>query len=133
MKLSQLINDLTVLADRVGSSYDVKLRVDDDNSFGREMTNFWIEERVNDVALVADTAELILEIDEVDDKREPRPGFYIWMDCTCIAGPFDSNAEALAALLPEERKKWTWELADREVFLALPADRFHVEYHDDTP
>jgi hypothetical protein len=68
MKLSQLINDLTVLADRVGGSYDVKLRVDDDNSFGHEMTNFWIEERVNDVALVADTAELIYEDEDTEDS-----------------------------------------------------------------
>jgi hypothetical protein len=68
MRLSQLINDLTVLADRVGGSYDVKLRVDDDNSFGQEMTNFWIEERVNDIALVADTAELIYE----DEDTSPR-------------------------------------------------------------
>jgi hypothetical protein len=68
MRLSQLINDLTVLADRVGGTYDVKLRVDDDNSFGQEMTNFWIEERVNDIALVADTAELIYE----DEDTSPR-------------------------------------------------------------
>jgi hypothetical protein len=68
MRLSQLINDLTVLADRVGGSYDVKLRVDDDNGFGQEMTGFWIEERVNDIALVADTAELIYE----DEDTSPR-------------------------------------------------------------
>lgn len=68
MKLSQLINDLTVLADRVGGTYDVKLRVDDDNGFGHEMTSFWIEQRVNDIALVADTAELIYE----DEDTSPR-------------------------------------------------------------
>lgn len=68
MRLSQLINDLTVLADRVGGTYDVKLRVDDDNGFGQEMTGFWIEERVNDIALVADTAELIYE----DEDTSPR-------------------------------------------------------------
>ncbi len=68
MRLSQLIRDLTVLADRVGGTYDVKLRVDDDNGFGQEMTGFWIEERVNDIALVADTAELIYE----DEDTSPR-------------------------------------------------------------
>jgi hypothetical protein len=68
MRLSQLIRDLTVLEQRVGGTYDVKLRVDDDNGFGQEMTNFWIEERVNDIALVADTAELIYE----DEDTSPR-------------------------------------------------------------
>jgi hypothetical protein len=67
MRLSQLINDLTVLADRVGGTYDVKLRVDDKNSFGHEMTNFWIEERVNDIALVADLAELEYEDEDTED------------------------------------------------------------------
>jgi hypothetical protein len=32
------------------------------------MTGFWIEERVNDIALVADTAELIYE----DEDTSPR-------------------------------------------------------------
>ena len=68
MKLSQLIRDLTVLEQQVGGTYDVKLRVDDDNGFGHEMTNFWIEQRVNDIALVADLAELIYE----DEDTSPR-------------------------------------------------------------
>ena len=68
MRLSQLIRDLTVLEQQLGGTYDVKLRVDDDNGFGQEMTNFWIEERVNDIALVADTAELIYE----DEDASPR-------------------------------------------------------------
>ncbi len=67
MKLSQLIRDLTVLEQQVGGTYDVKLRVDDDNGFGHEMTNFWIEQRVNDIALVADTAELIYEDEDTED------------------------------------------------------------------
>jgi hypothetical protein len=70
MKLSQLIRDLTVLEQQVGGTYDVKLRVDDDNGFGHEMTNFWIEQRVNDIALVADTAELIYE--DEDNQDSPR-------------------------------------------------------------
>jgi len=70
---------------------------------------------------------------KVDNNEKPRPGFYIWIDSTCVSGPFDSNAEALASLLPEERKKWTWELEGREAFLALPMDCFHVQYHNDTP
>jgi hypothetical protein len=68
MKLSQLIRDLTVLEQQVGGTYDVKLRVDDDNGFGHEMTNFWIEQRVNDIALVADIAELIYEDEDTQDS-----------------------------------------------------------------
>ena len=68
MRLSQLIRDLTVLEQQLGGTYDVKLRVDDDNSFGHEMTNFWIEERVNDIALVADLAELEYEDEDNQDS-----------------------------------------------------------------
>ena len=67
MRLSQLIRDLTVLEQQVGGTYDVKLRVDDNNGFGHEMTNFWIEQRVNDIALVADTAELEYEDEDTED------------------------------------------------------------------
>ena len=70
MRLSQLIRDLTVLEQQVGGTYDVKLRVDDDNGFGHEMTNFWIEQRVNDIALVADLAEL--EYEDEDNQDSPR-------------------------------------------------------------
>jgi hypothetical protein len=70
MRLSQLIRDLTVLEQQLGGTYDVKLRVDDTNSFGHEMTNFWIEERVNDIALVADLAEL--EYEDEDNQDSPR-------------------------------------------------------------
>ena len=68
MRLSQLIRDLTVLEQQLGGSYDVKLRVDDDNGFGHEMTNFWIEQRVNDIALVADIAELKYEDEDTQDS-----------------------------------------------------------------
>ena len=68
MRLSQLIRDLTVLEQQLGGTYDVKLRVDDDNGFGHEMTNFWIEQRVNDIALVADIAELIYEDEDNQDS-----------------------------------------------------------------
>jgi len=70
MRLSQLIRDLTVLEQQLGGSFEVKLRVDDDNGFGHEMTNFWIEQRVNDIALVADIAELIYE--DEDNQDSPR-------------------------------------------------------------
>ena len=67
MKLSQLVDQLISLEYEIGGNHEVKLRVDDENSFGPEMDNFFIERRVNDVVLVADKAELILEIEDEND------------------------------------------------------------------
>lgn len=59
-------------------------------------------------------------------------GWYIWIDATCIAGPFPSKEEAVASLEPEVRKTWTWELGGekgRDFFLALPFEDFSIDYH----
>lgn len=59
-------------------------------------------------------------------------GWYIWIDATCVAGPFTSKEEAVASLEPEVRKTWTWELGGKEGhqhFLSLPFEAFSIDYH----
>ena len=59
-------------------------------------------------------------------------GWYIWIDATCVAGPFDTEAEAVASLEPEARKAWTWELGGpggKAYFLSLPFEAFSIDYH----
>jgi hypothetical protein len=59
-------------------------------------------------------------------------GWYIWIDATCIAGPFVTETEALQSLEPQEREKWTWELGGwqgREMFLNMPIEEFSLAYH----
>lgn len=61
-------------------------------------------------------------------------GWYIWIDATCVSGPYDSKLEAYESLLPEKRKEWTWELGGpkgKEMFLNLPIDAFSIDYHEE--
>jgi hypothetical protein len=61
---------------------------------------------------------------------EDTSGYYIWADATCVAGPFESVGHAKAALEPNARKKWTWELSGGlEAFLKIPTEHFTISYH----
>lgn len=56
-------------------------------------------------------------------------GYYIWLDATCVAGPFETESDAWESLSPERRKSWTWELeGGMEAFLAIPLEAFSVEW-----
>ena len=60
-------------------------------------------------------------------------GWYIFIDATCIAGPFDTKEEAMFSLGPEIRKTWIWDLGGengRREFLQMPIKDFYIGYCD---
>lgn len=52
--------------------------------------------------------------------------FYIYLDATCLAGPFDTRQDAIDSLDPIARKEWAWELPGRDLFLSLPIEAFSI-------
>lgn len=63
------------------------------------------------------------------------PGYYIYIDATCISGPYETKQAAVDSLSPENRKKWTWELGEDpkkgfEQFLAMSIQEFSIIWED---
>ena len=61
-----------------------------------------------------------------------RNGYYIWVDDTCVAGPFGTESEAQLAL--DNRPQWTWAFdGGVESLLKLPIEVFTILYSTEAP
>ena len=55
--------------------------------------------------------------------NDAKLGWYIWIDATCVSGPYDSRLEAYESL--QKRGEWNGHFQD------IPIHDFSIDYHEE--